>query len=201
MPFDIGINFRATAGFVTDGSGEVPRPGEPYPTTKTAGPGQSVTAGWNVGLPANTRDRDAGNDRRLAGINFKAVDAVFQLDLTAPGTYQDYCAAGDTIDGDCSLWDLCDNNTVIQSLTKDNLTARTFDDATDTVYSNSAWPGSNTPQTYAFVSPTFKLKINSAPLSNNCIAHLRIVQVATGAGPPRRKPRLLEFVTPDELEW
>jgi hypothetical protein len=76
MPFDIGINFRASSGFVTDGSGEVPWPGEPYPTTKTAGSGQSVPAGWNVGLPANTRDWDAGNDRRLAGINFKAVSAV-----------------------------------------------------------------------------------------------------------------------------
>jgi hypothetical protein len=201
MPFDIGINFRATSGFVTDASNEVPWLGEQYPSTKTAGSGQSVTAGWNVDLSSNTRDRSASNDRRLAGINFKAVGAVFQVDLPSAGTYRVYAAGGDTIDGNGSLWDLCDNNTVIVSLTKDNMTARTYDDATDTVCSNSAWPGSNTPQTYAFVSSTFKLKINSAPLSNNCIAHIRIVQVATGAGPPRRRPRLLEFVTPDELEW
>jgi hypothetical protein len=119
---------------VTDGSGELPWLGEPYPTTKTAGSGQSVTTGWNVGLPANARDRDAGNGRPLAGINSKAAGAVSQIDPPAPGTYQAYCAAGGRIDGTGSLRDLCGDDTVIESLTKDNLAVDTFDDATDTVF-------------------------------------------------------------------
>lgn len=91
---DYGFNFRATAGFVTDGTNESANLGEGYPHTYTmTGSGATVVAGWNS---VNLADRNAGVDRRLAGIAYAspAAEAKFRVDTTA-GTYQIYIAFGD----------------------------------------------------------------------------------------------------------
>ncbi|HLM66577.1 MAG TPA: hypothetical protein VK358_03575, partial [Longimicrobium sp.] len=63
MAWNIGINFRATAGYVADGPGETYSVADAYPVTRGG-----ATFGWTV-LPSSGRDRDSSQDRRLAGIN------------------------------------------------------------------------------------------------------------------------------------
>jgi hypothetical protein len=89
-----GINFRATAGYVTDGSGETYSLGEAYPVTRGG-----LTFGWASNQTSNTRDRNSGIDRRLAGIVFQpnsAAATTFRLNLpSGAGTYRVRLALGD----------------------------------------------------------------------------------------------------------
>src|SRR5262245_61944068 len=174
MSFDVGINFRATSGYVTDGTGETYSLGEAYPTTRGG-----ATFGWVVDNTANSRDRDNTNDRRLAGINFtNSGGRYFQIDLPAAGTYQVYAAAGDAgSGGNGALWDFCDTNAVLASLTGDLIAQNEFKDGSDVQRTAAAWPGSNAPVTLTFSTTAFRLKLRTPATNNNVIAHLRIQSV------------------------
>ena len=189
------INFRATAGYVTDGSDETYSLGEAYPTTRGG-----YTFGWNVSNTANARDRSSSNDRRLAGQNqTNSGGRYFQIDLPSAGTYKVYVAAGDagsSVNG--ALWDLQDTNTVLASLTGDLLGTNNFVDANDTVHTAANWPGSNAPQTLTFSTTAFRLKLRTPATNNNVIAHIRIESV-DAPGLHRRK-RILHEPTP-EYPW
>ena len=80
-----GFDFRNTASFVTD------PPGDTYVLSTTAYPTtvNGVTFGWVKTSPVQARDRNAGIDPRLAGINFvnNGSPATFYVDLPSPGTY------------------------------------------------------------------------------------------------------------------
>lgn len=91
---DAGFNFRATSGYVTDGTNETyVLATDSYPTTRGG-----FTFGY-VGTPGESRDRDSGVDRRLAGIH-QADNATaqytFRVDLTSAGSYNVSIANGDT---------------------------------------------------------------------------------------------------------
>src|SRR6185503_21011020 len=101
MPFDMGWNYRASAGYVTDNIHYgVPVLFEIYPHTYTNGDGQSVNAGWDI-TSSSVADRASGNDPRIAGINYGTSGTrVFTVDLasgSAPGAgaYTVDIAAGD----------------------------------------------------------------------------------------------------------
>jgi len=175
---DVGINFRATSGYVTDGAGETYcLAADTYPTTRSG-----VTFGWSTAAAAI--DRNAGVDRRFAGIGYLSASAdYFQVDLPATGDYDIYFAAGDYSSSNAAKWSLRDNATSFASTTGFTSAADRFKDATDTEYSSAAWPGSNTKATRTFASTTFKAVTTSNDA--NVLAHLRIVQLAapaTGGG-------------------
>src|SRR5262245_51825396 len=97
-----GLNFRNSAGFVTDaaddtyvietspGSGN----GEAYPVTRNGVTFGYTTANSNV----QVRDRNSGNNAKLAGMHFPAGESPVnkvRVDLTAAGQYNVRLAMGD----------------------------------------------------------------------------------------------------------
>lgn len=96
-----GVDFRTTAGFVTDPTDYTYCLGESYPVTRGG-----ITFGWggNSGgiLLVDKRDRNNGIDPRLAGINFVVGSGVgggslsyFQLDKTGAATVRLACGDAD----------------------------------------------------------------------------------------------------------
>lgn len=91
----IGINFRATSTFVTDGTDETYcLDTDSYPTTRGG-----FTFGWES-APDGSANRDSGVDRRLAGINFwnnsNTSTINFRLDLPNTGEWEIGAACGDS---------------------------------------------------------------------------------------------------------
>lgn len=170
----IGINFRATAGFVTDGAGETYCTGDAYPVTR---------GGWTFGWEdagVQTRDRNSTVDPRLAGMNFQATSGKrFRIDLPAAGSYNVRVAAGDASSNNASAFDIKDNATVLFSTTGTILGGH-FKDATNVDRTTAAWPGSNVAQTVSFASTIFRLVTTTA--SDDTIAHVFVEQAAVGGG-------------------
>ena len=77
----VGINFRATAGFVTDGAGETYSLGEAYPVTRG---GQ--TFGFDANITADARDRGGTSVNKLAG-KVAAPSRTFRWDLPSTGSH------------------------------------------------------------------------------------------------------------------
>lgn len=177
-PWEAGINFRASSGFVVDGANETYCLADDlYGSTSRGG----FTFGWESGmLSTNDRDRSNAVDRRLAGINFdgNVNDAIFRLDLPAAGTYEVRIAAGDASAIINKGGQVRDDASVLFSLANGTLPASgRFYDATDTVYTTVAWPGSNTPQTQVFASTILRYVMTSTG-GNNAIAHIHAKRVA-----------------------
>lgn len=178
---DIGINFRATAGYVTDGANETYCLAETYPVTRGG-----VTFGWDSSIVGNSRDRSSLIDRRLAGINFtNTVGRYFQIDLPATGSYDAHCAAGDYSAANGANWDLRDDATAFVSLVADSVTAANYKDATDTTRSEANWPSQEAATNRTFASTTFKLYVRAVAAvgQNNVITHVRLVSAGSSAKP------------------
>lgn len=184
---DIGINFRATAGFVTDGANETYSLAEAYPTTRGG-----ATFGWTDGLGGDrTRDRNAAIDRRMAGANFTNSTGsqdrvtVFQLDLPAAGTYDIRVAVGDESNPRTNQkLEIFDNVTSKGVLVNDASTAAAhWVDATNVERtSDSDWSTNNAKATITFASTTLVIKTGTtaATTDNTFLSHIRVVQVSTG---------------------
>lgn len=145
MSFPQGIAFRATSGYVTDGANDFAQAVQAnnYPTTST----QGNTVGYEVnGDIAGIRDRNAGNDVRIAGCNFSAFLTTFRIDLPATGSYKVRIAMGDAASyGQAAKCEIFDGTSSLGVLSSTNTTgSQRFRDATDTEYTNVTWPGSNT---------------------------------------------------------
>lgn len=187
--WDKGFNFRATSGYVTDGTNQTyVIDTDVYPTTRNG-----VTFGWNYStclsdLGGGTRDRDSGIDVRLAGMHFIAnrdERCTFKVDLPAAGTYIITLGYGDA-GGNAK-----NNYIVVKDSTTDVITLSavttaatpTFGDAVGSTYNAATWPGSQTTSTEVFATTTLDMIIGSglAPDATDAsIAHLFISQVASG---------------------
>lgn len=171
MSFDVGINFRATAGFVTDGAGETYCINDSYPTTRGG-----ATFGWDTGI--SIRDRDAGADRRLAGLNRgDAGGETFRLDLPAVGTYDVHVALGDASFSVGTGFDLKDGTTVFASVTGVTSGGGAFKDGTNT--ERATWPTQEVAVTRTFTSTILRITVTSAVSG---IAHVRVVTSGGGGG-------------------
>ncbi len=177
MPFDCGINFRATSGFVTDGANETYSIGGVdtsfYPITRAG-----FTFGWvSSGAGLDQRDRNAGVDRRLAGIVFSSVPGdYFRLDLPSTGNYDIHLALGDDSGGNPVEWKLQDTTTLLATYTG-TPGAGNFQDASGATLSAANWPGSEAPlANQTFATTQLRLVVNGS--GNNVVAHLRVVAVA-----------------------
>ena len=163
MPFDMGFNYRSSAGYVTDGPEGVPVLGETYPHTYTNGNGDSINAGWSGSLPA-TYDHASGNDPRLAGSNviyaFAGGQKTFTVDLSsgsAPGAGNYivdlalWGATWETVDD--HVW-LYDDTTLLLDASNGGsgykLASNHWVDATlADVTATTSWTGTTAPFTYA----------------------------------------------------
>jgi hypothetical protein len=179
VSLDIGINFRGTAGYVTDGANETYCVGDIYPTTRGG-----VTFGWETNAP-NIQDRNAGSDRRLAGMNYASlVTRNFRLDLPATGAYDIHAAFGDQASSQHTEWLIKDDTTQFAAITTFSSAADAFKDATDVDRPSEAnWIANEAKLTQTFASTVLRLTSNNNA-ANVVIAHLRVVQVGGAAVHP-----------------
>lgn len=151
MAWKIGINFRSTLAYVTDGADEAYCRGsalDPYPVTRGG-----VTFGWQSGT-AYAANRDAGVDRRLAGIVYTYNNSFssFRLDLPATGDYDLRVAAGDAA-GLNNYLQFRINDTITALVTvedADGVATGHFDDVTGVDRTTSTWPTDNVKETKTF---------------------------------------------------
>lgn len=181
-----GINFRNTSGFVTDGTGDtyeiIDAPAD-YPRTTP----QGVTVGWEQAI-GFTRNRNAGNDPRLAGSASTSTVTNggvqnFRIDLDASGSHDITIAAGDAAYTAHVKLELFDGTTSLGVLVPVGATSagNKFFDATGTELSAAAWPGSNTPVTKTFSGAICRFRIGDG--ANACaIAHVAVTAAAGGGG-------------------
>ena len=211
MAFDMGWNFRGSAGYVTDDAHYgVYVAGDAYPTTYTNGDGQSVNGGWTTSI--NSANRDSGNDPRIAGINYSlpTVEGIFRIDLasgSAPGAglYTIDIALGDA--GAASGTHAQDARIKDDSTTLTTLTASTNEDhfldaTTADVAATTNWTGATANQTFATTTCYVVMNPGGTNADFTTIAHFRLTFNAgatpTWVGPivqmahvPQRDPFLV----------
>jgi hypothetical protein len=174
---NIGFNFRATSGFVTDNANEVyVLDTDTYPTTRGG-----FTFGWvQTGTrPVSSADRTTGVDVRLAGINYcqdwaATTETYFRVDLT-PGTYNVRIAVGDaSFSGNLNHIVVKDTGTTRFTVTG-TYGSGNFFDSQSVEYSAAAWPGSNSPQSTNISTGQLRMVMGDGSASDNqMVAHLRI---------------------------
>lgn len=175
----IGINFRATSSYVTDGADETYSLGEIYPTVRAG-----WTFGWDQDLSGGsfTRDRDNTYDRRIAGVLFSSSSRTFRIDIPAGTTWKVRWAIGDTfgrIPAEVEA-QLRDFGTTLYTFGPQSSADDTYYDITGTGYSPANWPTNNAQASYAFTSARFIVLIGSDLSATTPIAHVSIEQVIAG---------------------
>jgi len=178
-----GFDFRDTANYVTDPSGDTyVLPTTVYPTQRNG-----VTFGWEKTSLVGGRDRTRNVDPRLAGINFASngAPATFDVDLPSPGTYNLSLALGDA--GYQQCWVQCqvqffDGSTLLATVSGGTIALGYFYDAQGNKWSSSAWATSNVPQlvTLQGTRLTMSVGTNHSTGDNTTVAFLGVTQ-ATGA--------------------
>ncbi len=199
MAFDMGFDFRETAGYVTDPTYAVPVLGEAYPHTYTNGNGDSINAGWVNGFRSKT-NRDSTKDVRLAGLNNVYTDTNggigdFRIDLasgSAPGagtyTIDNAIGAYDTASA-VDLATLKDNTTVVLTMVSSftSTIAGHFLDATgmDRNPGSGSWDSVRTTASATFATTTAICHIENTSASGNAAqwAHFRLTLEEVPTGP------------------
>jgi hypothetical protein len=178
-----GINFRSTSGYVTDGSGETYSLGEAYPTTRGG-----LTFGWDSDRTSASRDRNAGNDRRMAGIIFLSNGfgsvATFRIDLPSTGDWIIRAAFGDATNAQTQYVSFRDNATTFASFSNVDSNSNEFIDASGVLRTHAAWPGSNASISHTFGSTSFFIDIgdpSGTDGNSTTIAHIYIEEAGSSA--------------------
>lgn len=181
MALPQGIDFRSTAGYVTDPADhtyEILSTGVGnYPRTTP----QGNNVGWEAGSDASgyTRNRNSGVDARLAGRSAPTSGWKYRIDLPSAGTYTVRFAAGDASYTATTTWTLKDTTTTLTTLTTGSTSAGgKFKDALDVEYSSAAWPAGNS--AYSGVFATTILRVESTS-SGSTIAHVYVAAAGGGA--------------------
>ncbi len=177
MAVDIGLNFRGTEVYVTDGAGETHvLEGDTYPTTR-----DGVTFGWEDGA-SDGRDRDSTIDARLAGIHFTANTLFerFRVDLDSAVSHDINAAFGDADFAAAADFEMRDDTTVFESHDVATAAKLEFIDAGGTVRTSvSDWVSNNTQISRTFTSTIFRMAmVKPVSASFSRIAHLKIAQAA-----------------------
>ncbi len=178
-----GINFRATAGYVTDPATDTYSLGEAYPTTRGG-----VTFGWATNKTAQSRDRSAGLVR-LGGIVFHtngASTTTFRVDLPSAGTYRIRLAAGDTAAAQAQRILIKDNTTTLATLAA-STPANQWMDATGVVRTSySDWTSNNASVDLTFSTTTLILECGDAGGSGSnatSLSHFQFESVGDSTPP------------------
>src|SRR3990167_6692273 len=196
MAFPQGINFRSTAGFVTDGTNEDwefnPNGGHlstNYPHTTA----QGNNVGWEGSQGGFlVRDRNSGVDSRLAGFNGvnNSVDGTrdYRLDLSGSGDWVIRGAFGDHdyARGPMTI-EVFDTSSSLGTLVSNQSTAAgtNWFDATGVERTTVAdWVNNNAPVTKTFTTTICRIRCGIVSGSDySAIAHINLTAVAAaGAG-------------------
>lgn len=180
MAFDQGIDFRATAIFVTDPTGCTSEIGTTanYPRTSA----QGNTVGWEDAI-GGVRNRSAAVDARLAGIAFAAngTPKRYRIDLPSSGWYRITVALGDQTTAQVASATVFDGTTVVSHIVgapANGITvpAGKFFDACGELRSTAANWVSNEVSFVAFFSTTIcRITIGDSGSSGSTpIAHFRV---------------------------
>ena len=181
---NMGFNFRATSGFVTDGAQVYVLPADTYPTTRGG-----FTFGWVIVNNAVFGvDRSTGVDVRLAGINYTAgfngtgllANTYFRVDLPAVGSYNIHLAMGDTFNqsGVAMRAEIRDTTTDLTFVVSGTPSAgHQWRDAAGTLLTDTTWPTSEVGVSKTFASTQLRLYAgNLTGTDITTMAHLRINQ-------------------------
>lgn len=137
-----GINFRETSGFISDGTGETYCIEDAYTGSVIRG---GLTFGWTGLPPGNSRDRNAGIDRRLAGINYVSNGSAavpFRVNLPdGAGTYDIWLSLGDNNAAHSYKCVVKDNSTTVATIGPTTTgSSDRYVDAVDTIRTSTTMP-------------------------------------------------------------
>ncbi|MGI8549039.1 MAG: DUF2341 domain-containing protein, partial [Gemmatimonadaceae bacterium] len=190
---DIGINFRGSAAYVTDGANETyALHFDTYPTTRGG-----VTFGWVTYADFNI-DRSTTVPPELAGVGEQpnnGTQANLRIDLPAPGTYDIRLAQGDAVQGQARQYiEVLDGTTSVLVNSNAGNAGGEFYDANNTKWTTATWPTSNTPKRVTFSGTEVHVKLGTptADINGSDIAHIRFVSVS---GTPTGYPARVSTVT------
>ena len=179
-----GFDFRLTQQFVNDPPGDIAvLPTASYPTQ-----GSGFTYGWVNTAVVSARNRNAGQDPRLAGVNlaFNGYPGTFKVGLPSSGTYNLSLAMGDA--GFMACWVQCqiqflDGSTVLATITKGEDQQNFFYDAQGNNWSAAAWPSGNVTQQVTLQGTVLSVVVGTNNLTGDDtpIAFLGIAQVSSGS--------------------
>ena len=173
MPWNKGFYIRNTIPFVTDGPNETYSLGAVYPETRNG-----VTFGFETDETANTQNRNAGIDRRLAGTLPTSATVRFRVDLPALGYYWVGLAIGDDANAEPTITvKLEDGAAIIATITGATGIGQ-FLDANGTLLSAANWPGQNQMRLISMSSLIFRVAFGFGASSG--LAHFFLSQ----ANPP-----------------
>lgn len=206
MAFPQGIDFRASAPFVSDPANcdnEIGTTAN-YPRTSA----QGNTVGWEQAPSLPTRDRSSGVDARLAGMagtfNSSGSAANYRLDLPSAGDYVIRMAIGDQAGGHANtVVELFDNVTSLGKIVNVGSTATDeFYDATGVKRtSDTDWVTNNATLTKTFASTILRVQIGDTSGSSDftCIAHLFVQAAPSGATPGQ--PNVVDSAVARASSW
>lgn len=169
-----GFDFRQTAAFTADPTGSTYVVGDRYPTTRNG-----VTFGWESFVTGSVRDRTATLGV-LGGINFLAsggvAEAVFRVDLPAPGRYRVRLAAGDAGNPNRAFFEIRDGSAVLRAQPEVGVSSGQFIDATGVVRASN-WATTNQPLERDFATSIARLALKRPAGNASVIATLQLERV------------------------
>ena len=190
MSLPQGINFRSTLSYVTDGANEEMENDSGgggnanYPHTTANG----IVVGWETTSSTyQARDRNAGNDRRLAGINFNGTAGKFdyRIDVPSAGNYDIIVAMGDpsyaqTVD--CEIFDGASSLGVI--ISGSTGAANSFKDQRNSTWTAANFFANTSPLTITLTGTILRFRFGSAGGTTGQVAHIKVAASAGAGGLP-----------------
>lgn len=176
----LGLNFRATSGYVTDPSGTtyaLPDGAANYPTTRGG-----LTFGTLVNFQFEGRDRDSGLDARLAGVMFSGASGQqYRIDLPdGAGDYDIWCAIGEPAGSVTCGMLIKDGAGSTLATISGAVSPTNFIDATNTTLSAANWPGSNASTRLTFTA-SYMILESDASSHGIRLAHIALEKVTGGS--------------------
>jgi len=182
-PFDVGFNFRATSGYVTDLSPDTYSLGVIYPETRGG-----ATFGFSSDLTGNSRNRDNTTNAHFAGLVFDSQNQVeyFRVDIVAGGTYSIRMAIGDYNNLETGIKVVVKDTTSMPSSCTPSASATVtgsttvtfgFLDALASEYTATNWPASNTANICTFTTGQMRFYIGDGTNATG-LAYIRITRTA-----------------------
>jgi hypothetical protein len=173
----IGLNFRASSAYVTDGTGETYVLKDEYPTTRGG-----VTFGYSD-VPVSvsfvqSRDRSTSVDQRLAGMHQFSNNGdswEFRVALDAAGTWEVCLALGDAEYGRTNQLKIYDDTTLLDTINGSSSGGQ-FVDTDETTHYAASWPDDNTCVEYTFSSTTANFVLDSSAGGDTGLAHIYLAK-------------------------
>jgi hypothetical protein len=185
---DFAFDFRATLAFVTDPNYASAVLAETYPHTYTNGLSNSITGGF-VGGNVASRDRNASNDPRLAGINVNNSGNAtgpfftkFRVDLPQTGQWSIWAAFSDPSNPQQQYVTFLDNVTSIASYSNVATNANQFMDASGNLWSQATFFANQVPIVYVFASTMFFVQVGPSSSMGSLSTTLSFLRITAPSG-------------------